>query len=185
MPHRVEKTGPELGWDVLESSIAMDGYTLTEIGAICYKLEKAISGSSEYNAVLGHISIRTPETTPSSRSPPKANSWVIESRHIKWSSGSQGTRKLNMMLAWKLLEHTSVTDLCLEYKVYVKKMTKSSDEEEEQVYLGAAMVEAFYVSNLQVPDGVSALEFIVQVSMDGISQKLEDSPSFKMDVQDS
>ncbi|KAK6929511.1 Glycoside hydrolase, family 85 [Dillenia turbinata] len=51
-------------------------------------------------------------------------------------------------------------------------------------YIGMAAVQDFYVSDLQLPSGISSVKFIVQVcSIDGSSQKLEDSPSFQLDVK--
>lgn len=193
MPHQVTKLGAKPGWVVQESSIAMDGYTLTEIGAICYKLktepsepdQTTSSGSSDYHAVLGHIAVRTPETNTIL---PPANSWLIDSRYVAWSSGSEGTRKLSMMLTWQ--QKNGNADLYTRYNIYVQKVTKSSNEEhhnkvKEAQYLGAAMVEAFYISDLEIPDGISTLKFIIQVTIDGISQKLEDCPSYQLAVQDS
>ena len=48
-----------------------------------------------------------------------------------------------------------------------------------QGFRGIAPVEAFYVSGMLIPHGVSSLKFIVQVSgFDGSCQQLVDSPSF-------
>ncbi|CAH9121492.1 unnamed protein product [Cuscuta epithymum] len=183
MPRHIKKAGLEPGWAVQESSITMEGYTLTEIGAVCYDIKKSFSGSStEYSAVLGHISVTTDSSISPSIAP--ANSWVTESRYVQWSSDSKETRKLNMMLTWKQLEHVNIVGSSMQYKIYVKKINKLSDNEKE-IYLGDAMVEAFYVSDLEIPDRVSSLKFIIQVSIDGILRKLEDSPYYWMDVQDS
>ncbi|KAL2896253.1 Cytosolic endo-beta-N-acetylglucosaminidase 2 [Bienertia sinuspersici] len=83
MPHRTTKPESSDDWVVQENVIAMPGYTLTEIGAVCYKLRPKIDEeqNSEYYAVLGHLLIQTPGQSvhflPSS-------SWVVEGQDITW-----------------------------------------------------------------------------------------------------
>ncbi|XP_060178915.1 cytosolic endo-beta-N-acetylglucosaminidase 1 isoform X1 [Lycium barbarum] len=196
MPHRVTKLETESSWVIQESSIAMEGYMLTKIHAVCYMLRPEVHKSesqgktmvfspSEYHAVLGHLAIDS--RTLNSDFPP-STSWLVDSNFIKWSSGAHGSRKLNIKLVWKSKD--GKTHLFPKYYIYVKKQSSISIAEPNgslqlvQEYLGVAEVEAFYVSDLVVPSGTSSVKFIIQVcSLDGAFQKLEESPSLDLDVQ--
>lgn len=197
MPCRVTKLETESSWVIQESSIAMEGYMLTKMHAVCYKLRPEIHkpesqgktlavSPSEYHAVLGHLAI---SSTLNSNFPP-STSWLVEGNFIKWStSDSHGSRKLNVKLVWKLKD--GKTHLFLKYYIYVEKqpdlsIAENGSLELVQEYLGVAVVEAFYVSDLVVSSGTSSIKFIIQVcSLDGASQKLEESPSLDLDVQGS
>lgn len=218
MPHRVNKLESESSWVIQESSIAMEGYMLTKIHAVCYKLRAEVHKSesqgktmalyplraevhksesqgktmalypSEYHAVLGHLAINS--STQNFEFPP-STSWLVEGTFTKWSSsGSNGSRKLDVKLVWELKD--GKTHLFPKYYIYVKKQPDLSMAEPNgslqlvQEYLGVAEVEAFYVSDLVVPTGTSSVKFIIQVcSLDGALQKLEESPSLDLDVQGS
>ncbi|CAN4098058.1 unnamed protein product [Withania somnifera] len=199
MPHRVTKLETEPSWIIQESSIAMEGYMLRKIHAVCYKLRPEVHKSeiqvktsafspSEYHALLGHLSINS--CALNFHFPP-STSWLVDGNFIKWSSsGSHGSRKLNIKLVWKLKEGKS--HLFPKYYIYVKKQPNLSIAEPTgslqlvPEYLGVAKVEAFYVSDLLVPSGTSSVKFIIQVcSLDGTFQRLEDSPSIDLDVQGS
>nr|XP_009764880.1 PREDICTED: cytosolic endo-beta-N-acetylglucosaminidase isoform X2 [Nicotiana sylvestris] len=198
MPRRVTKLETEPSWVILESSIAMEGYMLTKIHAVCYKLRPEVHKSerqgktmafspTEYHAVLGHLAIDS--RTQNSNFPP-STSWLVDGNYIEWSSGSHGSRKLNVKLVWKLKD--GKTHLFPKYYIYVKKQPNLSIAEPNrslqlvQEYLGVAEVEAFYVSDLVVSSGTSRIKFIIQVcSLDGAFQKLEESPSLDLDVQGS
>ncbi|MCD9640684.1 hypothetical protein HAX54_026134, partial [Datura stramonium] len=199
MPPRVTKLETEPSWVIQESSIAMEGYMLTKIHAVCYKLRPEVNKSesqgktmvfspSEYHAVLGHLAINS--HTLNSNFPP-STSWLVDGNFTKWSSsGSHGSRKLNVKLVWKLKD--GKTHLFPMYHIYVKKQPDLSTAEPNgslqlvQEYLGVAKVEAFYVSDLVVPSGTSSVKFIIQVcSLDGAFQKLEESPYLDLDVQGS
>lgn len=202
MPRRVTKSETAPGWVIQESNIAMDGYTLTEIHVVCYKSKPGHNyfsldsrsnskdaslahGPSDYYAVLGNIIVKTSEQN--SVFPPSA-SWLVEGQYIKWTSGSQGSKTLSVKIIWKLKDGDD--SLFPKYNIYVEKLTKQGGGnpvgvlEGVQGYLGVAQVEAFYVSDLAVPSGTSSLKFIIQVcSVDGVGQKLEDSPSFQLGVE--
>ncbi|XP_059301860.1 cytosolic endo-beta-N-acetylglucosaminidase 1-like isoform X2 [Lycium ferocissimum] len=196
MPHRVTKLETEPSWVIQESSIAMEGYMLTKIHAVCYMLRPEVHKSEsqgktmvfspeKYHAVLGHLAIDS--RTLNSDFPP-STSWLVDSNFIKWSSGAHGSRKLNIKLVWKSKD--GKTHLFPKYYIYVKKQPSISIAEPNgslqlvQEYLGVAEVEAFYVSDLVVPSGTSSVKFIIQVcSLDGAFQKLEESPSLDLDVQ--
>ncbi|KAL3521256.1 hypothetical protein ACH5RR_019405 [Cinchona calisaya] len=198
MPHRVTNVEAAPGWIMQESSIAMDGYTLTEIHAVCYMANPVVKGSqlepdghhpslsvgqSEYSAVLGHLSIHTP--SQNSDFPP-ATSWTVGSQYIQWSSGSEGSKKLSIKLTWQLKDGND--SLFPKYNIYVQKLgdSKPTDKMLTEVaeYLGVAEVEMFYISDLVIPSATSSLKFIIQVcDLAGASQKLEDSPFLNLQVQ--
>ncbi|KAK9283155.1 hypothetical protein L1049_011386 [Liquidambar formosana] len=202
MPNRVTKPETAPGWVIQESSIAMNGYTLTEIHAVCYKSMPELNqlrldsisddqdntlalSPSEYYAVLGHMLAQTPEQN--SEFPP-STSWVVEGQYIKWTSGSQGSKTLSIKIIWRLKDGND--SLFPKYNIYVENLTKQSIGnpggilEGVQKYLGVAQVEAFYISDLVVISGTSSLKFIIQVcSVDGACQKLDDAPSFLLDVE--
>ncbi|KAK6932967.1 Glycoside hydrolase, family 85 [Dillenia turbinata] len=186
MPHRVLRPEAAPGWVIQESSISMNGYTLTEIHAVCYKqeseLHEALSGS-DYYAVLGHITAKTPNQNVVF---PPSTSWQVEGEYIEWSSGSQGSTKLSIKISWKLKEGEDSP--FPKYNIYVQNLEKEGFEQLSATagvdYIGMAAVQDFYVSNLQVPSGISSIKFIIQVcGIDGSSQKVEDSPSFQLDVE--
>ena len=95
VPRRVYKSGMASGWVIQESSIDMNGYTLTEIDALCYRAkpehenlmsesvseghDNSSTASPEYFAMLGHITIKDSKENPVF---PPPSSWLIESQHI-------------------------------------------------------------------------------------------------------
>ncbi|KAM4104192.1 hypothetical protein ACJW30_06G138200 [Castanea mollissima] len=188
-PH--EKPGNSPGWVIQEASIAMNGYTLTEIYAVCYRSKPEFNkprpahNPVKYFAVLGHITIKNSEKKSGF---PPSSSWIVEAQFIKWASVSQGSKTLSVKLIWKLKDGTDT--VFPNYNIYAKKLAKQvvSDQygslEDVPKYLGTAHVEAFYVSDLSVPCETSSLKFIVQVcAADGTCQKLDDSPTFSIDVE--
>uniref|UniRef100_A0A2P2PM11 mannosyl-glycoprotein endo-beta-N-acetylglucosaminidase n=1 Tax=Rhizophora mucronata TaxID=61149 RepID=A0A2P2PM11_RHIMU len=192
---------PELapGWSIKDTSIDMNGYTLTEIHALCYRStpqrndnavsdgqdDKFSSTPTEYYAVLGHITIKT--NKENSDFPP-SSSWVVEGQYIKWSSGPQDSKNLSIKIIWKLRDGSKPRFST--YNIYVEKTAKQvaggnpvGSVEGNQEYLGVANVQAFYVSNLPIPSGTSSLKFTIQVcDTDGACQELDDSPSFQLDA---
>ncbi|KAI6670183.1 hypothetical protein NL676_005068 [Syzygium grande] len=187
MPRRVMKLESSPGWVILESSILMDGYTLTGIRALCYRALSMTSGSddrsAEFYAVLGHITIKTEEHK--SFLPP-SSSWLVEGQDIKWSSSSQGSKIVSLKITWKWRDGDSPY---FSYNVYVEEITKVKGTGPNRVmsegapkYLGAAQVRSFYVSDHVVPPSVASLKFIIQVcGVDGACQKLDESPSFALE----
>ncbi|KAJ4702441.1 Cytosolic endo-beta-N-acetylglucosaminidase [Melia azedarach] len=202
-----EVKGPEVvqgpGWVIQECSIAMNGYTMTGISAVCYRPECENSGLSvestsdgqqnalshcpaEYVAILGDISIKTSEHNPDF---PPSTSWLVEAQYIKWTSDSDGSKTLNVKIIWSLKDKND--SWFPKYNIYVEKRAKQAvgnlDENLEAThkYLGVAHVEAFYVSNLIIPSKTDSLKFIIQVCADyGTSQNLNDSPFLVLDVKD-
>ncbi|KAM7491886.1 hypothetical protein LguiA_034807 [Lonicera macranthoides] len=181
MPQRATELETAPGWVIQESSIAMNGYTLTEIHAVCYKstLEVIPSarGPSEYHAVLGHMTVKTP--LQKSDFPP-STSWLVESKYINWTSGSQGSKTLSIKILWSLNDGS--VPIFSKYNIYVEK--QSGGLNGKPVYLGVANVRAFYISELSVPSGTSILKFVIQVcGLDGVCQKLDDSPAYQVPVE--
>ncbi|KAJ4970389.1 hypothetical protein NE237_003488 [Protea cynaroides] len=206
LPHEVRQmkneTGMAPGWVIHETGISMNGYTLTEIHAVCYKLNPGLSelrlqqdhksddqatnlvtSPSEYYASLGHISIRNDEQHPDF---PPSIYWEVNGQYISWASNSQGARTLNIKIVWKLKEgDSSVFPM---YNMYVEKMAENGAADatlgEIKEYLGVARVQAFYVSDLVFPPGISTLKFFIQVcSVDGLCQQLDDSPTLLLHVE--
>lgn len=201
-PCQVNKPRTAPGWAVLESSIEMNGYTLTEIHAVCYRpkhehsqlrLEHRTDGSEdtltyspkEYHAVLGHITMNTSKENTYF---PPSSSWLVEGHYIKWSSGSQGSKTVSVKIVWKSKDGTD--SQFPKYNIYVEKLPKQAVRNHGvglggvQEYLGVANVEAFYVSELPIPATTSSLKFIIQVcGVDGVCQNMDDSPYFQLDVK--
>lgn len=181
MPWRVTELETAPGWVIQESSIAMNGYILTEIHAVCYKstlqVNPSARGPLEYHAILGHITVKTP--LQKSDFPPSA-SWLVESQYIKWTSGSQGSKTLSIKILWSLKDGN--VPIFSKYNIYVEKQSGGLNGKPE--YLGVANVRAFYVSELSVPSGTSSLKFVIQVcGLDGVCQKLDDSPAYQVPVE--
>ncbi|KAI9156743.1 hypothetical protein LWI28_011490 [Acer negundo] len=198
-PRQVKKQDMAPGWIVQETSIAMNGCTITGINALCYRpesknrilrIQSECSQDStltcvpaEFFAVLGDITIKT--SGQNSDFPP-SSSWLVEAQYLKWTSNSQGSKILDVRISWKL-KHGNVS-LFPKYNIYVEaKQTNGSPERRLEVtrkYLGSAHMEAFFISDLDVPTGTDSLKFIVQVcSVDGTSQKLDGSPFLQLDVE--
>lgn len=181
MPRRVMKLEEAPGWVLQESTIEMDGYTLKEIHAICYQSEPA----SEYHTVLGDLKISA--TGENSSFPPSA-SWIVDTQFVSWSSGSEGSQHLSVKMLWKLKDGEA--DVFPKYNIYVNKLKSSLGENEIEAsegvpeFLGVAVVNTFYVSDVGVPSATSSLKFTIQVcGADGTCQKLELSPSYILPVE--
>ncbi|KAL5732959.1 hypothetical protein ACOSQ2_032651 [Xanthoceras sorbifolium] len=200
VPCQVKNPETASGWVMQETGIAMNDYTITGINALCYRPEPENSNlrlesghqdnaltsttPAEYFAVLGDITIKT--LGPYSHFPP-SSSWLVDTHYIKWTSGSQGSKTLNVKLSWELKDGND--SLFPKYNIYVKKLAKQQVgiqdglPEGAHEYLGSAHVKAFYVSDLVVPSGTDSLKFIIQVcSVDGKSQKPDDSPFLVLEV---
>lgn len=196
VPLQVESPDMAAGWVVLESSIAMIGYTLTEIHALCYKpktdLHRFILESSShpagYFAVLGNLKIKTLEQNSREIDFPPSSSWLVEYQYLKWSSDPQGSRIISFKLTWKL--KVGNDSLFSKYNIYVEKLAQGSSRKQgekltrRQEYLGVSQVEAYYVSDLKIPTGTNSLKFFIQAcTVDGSYQKLDDSPSLQLEVE--
>lgn len=198
MPRQVTKSETDPGWVILESSILMNGFTLTEIHVLCYssnpetgklrsnlQTDRQVFASSlspnptQYSAILGHVSVKTSGQNVVF---PPSTSWLVEGQDIKWTSGSQKSKILSVKVSWRLKDGNA--SLFPKYNIFVEKL--SNQDVGKQEYLGVAQVEAFYVFNLLVPSGTSNLKFIIQVcGVDGTTQPVNVSPSFHLPVEGS
>ncbi|PNT74402.1 hypothetical protein BRADI_1g14127v3 [Brachypodium distachyon] len=176
-------------WVLYQATVqSCASYTMTGINIVCTlgtsgninpeteedgSLEADANILSAYQASLGHISIQDiDETMPF----PPLESWEIEGEHISWSN-SNASKLVSLKISWKL--KTSHPATFTKYNIYVEKLTTDSIAKASRSFMGVASVEAFYVSDLQVPDEVTILKFIVQAcGCDGSNQELEECPKF-------
>ncbi|CAN6992004.1 unnamed protein product [Brassica rapa subsp. trilocularis] len=178
-------------WTVYETSLVMDGHTLTEISAFCYRTENSTK-TSEYVALLGHISIKEhAQLQQNLVSLPPASSWVIEAHSIELVPGDSGSKILRVKLEWRQ-KHLEDSVLPV-YNVYAEKV-KSTDvlrsrkvldkPRSERVFLGVSHVPAYYVSELVVDSDVKGVSFVVQpCGEDGSWMKVDDSPNLLVDLE--
>ncbi|XP_039047337.1 cytosolic endo-beta-N-acetylglucosaminidase 1-like isoform X1 [Hibiscus syriacus] len=209
---QLTKSDMASGWAVQESSISLDGYTLTEIAAVCYRQQpestepRSINNQDQaaYFAVLGHIRISA--SVENTVFPP-STSWIVESQDVKWG-GSEGSKTVSLKISWKLKDGKNT--LFPRYNIYVEKLTKqevrplgrklgnlslapsyalngksmNSETEGEGEYIGAAQIESFYVSNLIIPFATSSLKYIIQpCDSSGASQDVDDAPFLPLNVE--
>ncbi|KAK7311190.1 hypothetical protein RJT34_09162 [Clitoria ternatea] len=189
------------GWVINEGVIAMNGYTLTGIHAVCYRSDSPsneigkqdksddnngrTASPSDYLALLGHITIKTSDYQSYF---PVSSSWLVDCRYIKWTSGPMDSRILNVKISWKLKDGKNYQ--FPKYNMYLVKLSKDAGGnpgtilEHVKEYLGVAHVNCFFVSDLKVPSGTSSVKFIIQVcAVDGTIQELDESPYCKLEVE--
>ncbi|XP_037467822.1 cytosolic endo-beta-N-acetylglucosaminidase 1-like [Triticum dicoccoides] len=186
---KVEPHAPDnQNWVIYRATVQSSAsYTLIGINIVCtlktsgkMNSEADEDGSSEedanrswpYHASLGHISIRNMDKNTQF---PSAESWVTEGKYISWSNNSNTSKLLSLKISWKL--NTSHQASFMKYNIYVEKLIADSNAKVSRSFLGVATVEAFYVSDLQVPDEVTSLKFIIQAcGCDGSRQGLKECP---------
>ncbi|URE11860.1 Glycosyl hydrolase family 85 [Musa troglodytarum] len=190
----------DAAWLIYEVTLTMSGYMLGGIYLMCalknpdrtnIEMEKSPigenttsenSGFLPYRASLGHIRILN--TEPILEFPP-AKSWVIQGHDISWILDSEGNRSLNLKVTWKLKEGYAMS--FTRYNVYVQRLMIHTDgniSDTVPSYVGFARVEAFFLSKLGVPTGVTALRFIVQAcGVHGTCQQLDESPTLELAVE--
>ncbi|KAL5125526.1 Cytosolic endo-beta-N-acetylglucosaminidase 1 [Glycine soja] len=195
-----EHKGNAPGWVIHEGTIEMNGYILTGIHALCYRPnatskelksrpfgpDHTVPSSTDYFAVLGHITVKTSNYKPDF---PVSTSWLVDGEYISWKSGPQDSRVLSLKISWKLKEGKGI--VFPHYNVYVEKLPQlaygnsSTTLEPVQEYLGVAHVNCFYVSELKIPAITSSLKFIIQVcGFDGTNQNLAKSPYYQLEIKD-
>lgn len=179
-------------WVLYKATVwSSSGYTLTGINIVCTLkftgqispetedgsiLEEDVDGSSQYQASLGHISIRTSDKNTEF---PPAESWVTEGNYISWSKSSNGSELVSLKISWKLKIPDQRQPPFSKYNIYVEKLTADSDVKAPRSYLGVASVDAFYVSGLEVSNEITGLKFFIQAfAHDGSWQELEECPNF-------
>lgn len=181
-------------WVINEGAIAMNGYTLTEIHAVCHRSDSSLPDSkdstevspSDYYALLGHITIKNSDYKPDF---PVSSSWLVDGKYVKWTSGSEGSKTLDIKISWTLKDGNNY--LALKYSIYLVKLSNeeggtsgTSLEPVKEEYLGVAQVNCFYVSDLEVPSDTCSLKFIIQVcSVDERIQALDESPYYQLEVE--
>ncbi|GMI79933.1 Endo-beta-N-acetyglucosaminidase 85B [Hibiscus trionum] len=206
-------TNPDIapGWVIQEGSISLNGYTLTEIAAVCYMQQpentepKSEAGSrniqdpTAYFAVLGHIGISA--LVQNTVFPP-STSWIVKGQDLEW-----GSKTVSLKISWKLKDGENT--LFPRYNIYVEKLTTQAvgslgnlalppsdvNSETGQLeshsgtkgageYIGAAQIEAFYVSDFIVPSATSSLKFIIQpCDSCGATQDVDDAPFLQLSVE--
>ncbi|KAL4576108.1 hypothetical protein LXL04_012197 [Taraxacum kok-saghyz] len=175
MPRHVRELSS--GWMVYQSSVTLVGSTLTGIHAVCYKTPTPTptpNSSSEYSSILGHISIKS---SPENVTFPPASEWNVKSQNVDWKSGS-----VSLKILWTL--SSGVASVFSKYNIYVENEEGKSVKSTK--FIGVAVVEAFYVSQLLVPAGVSSVKFIIQAcGSNGDFQELVDSPFLRLQVEAS
>ncbi|KAL1307977.1 hypothetical protein HN51_049888 [Arachis hypogaea] len=178
-----EQNGSSTEWIMHEFTIDMNGYTLTEIRAMCYRQDHELTLNSrrldhdlvtDYSAILGHVTITPSEYKPSF---PVSNSWLVNGEYIDLKSSPKGDSKLlSVKISWKLKEEKDYS-VFSHYNVYMENESKVKE------YIGVAHVNSFYVSELEVPSATSSFKFIIQVcNVDGTNQKLDESPYYQLEV---
>nr|VDD52949.1 unnamed protein product [Brassica oleracea] len=178
-------------WTVHETSLVMDEHTLIEIFAFCYGPENPTK-TSEYVALLGHISIKDHVQLPQNLvSLPPPSSWVIEAHNIELVPCNSGSKILRVKLEWRQKQREdSVLPV---YNVYAESV-KSTDvlrsrkvlekPRSERVFLGISHVPAYYVSELVLDSDVKGVSFVVQpCGEDGSWMKVDDSPNLLVDLE--
>jgi len=182
MPHQVTKS-ESTGGILQEYNFGMQGKTLTEIHAVCYKLNPA-SDRSAYHVTLGHLSLRNPGQNIIFPPP----SWQVCGEYINWEPGSDQSKAVSVNILWNLRDGNDASKF-QNYRIYVEKMSGTNENltekrQDQPEYIGVAHVQAYYVSKLTVPAGTASLKFIIQVfSVGGTFQPLNDSPTYQLDVK--
>ncbi|KAE8695468.1 LOB domain-containing protein 4 [Hibiscus syriacus] len=76
VPHRLTQPDNAPGWDIEEFTIAMNGYTITKIGDVCFSDQPVV----EYLAVLRHINVSTSDKPTLF---PPSTSWMVDGQDIE------------------------------------------------------------------------------------------------------
>ncbi|KAI0531172.1 hypothetical protein KFK09_000725 [Dendrobium nobile] len=169
-------------WVQYESSLTMNGYTLTEVGLLCY-FKKPVDDDSAYNASIGLIRLQISEQSIEF---PSANSWITEGENISWSTNNEGLRTVSLKINWKLKEGTSKAfEAC---NIYVQKVSNDINKSDYSTtstaeFLATTKAGVYYISAFEVPSGVTNLIFVIQVcAVDGTFQELDQSPRYQLAV---
>ncbi|ESQ40461.1 hypothetical protein EUTSA_v10012879mg [Eutrema salsugineum] len=189
LPCLLTSTRTTSNWTVHETNLVLDGHTLTEISAFCYRPDDLTEETNtvEYFALLGHISIKCQQKTELF---PPASSWIIEAHNIQCVPGDSGSRALSCKLEWRL-KHPE-DSVFTRYNVYAEKVNSSAyrprkvmeEPRSEKVFIGTAHVDAYYVSDMVVGSDVKEVRFVVQTcGEDGSWQELDASPNLLVEVE--
>lgn len=143
-----------------------------------------------YHGSLGHV------TLTSSKHNQNVSQWDFSGNDISWDMKSTGQIMLSTNLVWRLkmgpdCSNVEIGPTFLRYDLYVEKIEQlqahnlrgNSPITNTVEHLGAAVVEAFYVSHLLVPPDCRTLRFFLQVcSSSGDFKPLKDSPLWSINV---
>ncbi|KAK8928238.1 hypothetical protein KSP39_PZI017503 [Platanthera zijinensis] len=171
------------GWVRYESIITTfttSPQTLTEVRLLAYLSPGSmIADESPYYASLGLLRI---EIFGQKVEFPPPDSWITVGEDISWSLSNEGTRTVSLKITWKLKDSSQPFAA---YNVYVRKMSGGLNDTVGTLdLLGVVRAGLYYVSALEVPSGVTDLGFFFQVcSLNGISQELDESPSYLLAVE--
>ncbi|KAH9309229.1 hypothetical protein KI387_037140, partial [Taxus chinensis] len=123
-----------------------------------------------YWASLGYISLTSSEDE---KKVPPADMWILNGTDISWETASAGERMLNINIVWKLKAGSNLLNVEAgypfpRYDLYVEKINqlqahKLRGADPVVKYLGVAVVQAFYASNLLVPPDCKVLRFTLQL----------------------
>ncbi|XP_020585786.1 cytosolic endo-beta-N-acetylglucosaminidase 1-like [Phalaenopsis equestris] len=180
-------------WIQYDSDIMMDGHTMTEIGLLCYLKKPAEANTtltnkatdrSPYVASLGLIRL---QISGQSIEFPSADSWIIQGENISWSSNDEGIRAVSLKITWKLKAGSSQAFAA--YNIFVQKVSSDMNIQDCNMdgsaeFLAATKAGIYYVSALEVPSGVTNLNFFIQIcAIDGTFQDLRKSPTYPLEVE--
>ncbi|CAN0909820.1 Cytosolic endo-beta-N-acetylglucosaminidase 1 [Linum grandiflorum] len=167
------ETSNTVRWRLYDSKVVMNGHILREIRAVCHRPKRS---NNEFSAVLGHVLMKSSDQNSYL---PCGTSWEVTPEFIQY--GGDGSKSVSFKINWRLKDGIT-TFRIPRYNVYCMEKRRAGDSSAK--YLGAAAVEAFYVSGLVVPPDVCSLKFIVQAcGADGVFLELEDSPYFELEVE--
>ncbi|KAJ4786110.1 Cytosolic endo-beta-N-acetylglucosaminidase [Rhynchospora pubera] len=158
-------------WVLYKATISSDTInsncpTLTGI----YSVSTLKSSAGMYSTSLGHLTI---SFTKEGIQFPFAKDWKVEGRYVSWFPSDDGTRTLRLKIIWLLGEMKNRTYLFTKYNIYVETSGFGTS------YLGFARVQAFYVSDLAVPNEVTMIKFVIQpCGNDGTCHELSQCPTY-------
>lgn len=146
-----------------------------------------------YHGSLGHVTLTS---SNHDQNVSQSGSWDFSSNDISWDMTSTGQIMLSTNLVWRLkmgpdFSNVEIGPTFLRYDLYVEKIEQlqahnlrgNSPITNTVEHLGAAVVEAFYVSHLLVPPDCRTLRFFLQVcSSSGDFKPLKDSPLLSINV---
>ncbi|WCJ19945.1 Cytosolic endo-beta-N-acetylglucosaminidase 1 [Euphorbia peplus] len=200
--HQLSKPETDPEWILHNATIRMNNHVLTEIQAVCYRLQPEHEESrskpsafsqdnyesrspAKYFAILGHIAMKSSEENSAF---PPSDAWLVEAQNISVSSATLESKIVSVKLIWKLKDGTGFS--FPKYNIYVEELGKQDEGNPGGrvkgacTYFGMAKIAAFYISGLPVLPNTHSLRFIIQVCDSlGASQKLDDSPCFDLDIE--
>lgn len=159
----------DVKWVPYTATINSSGQTLTGI----YLVSTLKNGAGMYSTSLGHLRISTTKGVQF----PSAKDWKVEGQDVSWSLPQAGTKTVSIKIIWLLDENEDRTSMFTKYNIYVEKLGFGTS------YVGFARVQAFYVSDLAVPNEVSMIKFVIQpFANDGSCQEIKECAAYVLNV---